>query len=91
MNGGTGDDTFIFAPGFGGDTIVDFDANGASGQDLLALDPALGINASNFASQVVITDLGADTKVTIGASTITLLGVNGSGANAITIDDFRFL
>jgi hypothetical protein len=40
---------------------------------------------------VVITDLGADTQVTIGASTITLLGVNGVGANSITIDDFRFL
>jgi Ca2+-binding RTX toxin-like protein len=91
MNGGTGNDTFIFAPGFGNDTIAGFDADATGGQDLLAMDASLGINAANFNTQVVITDLGADTQVTIGASTITLLGVNGVGANSITIDDFRFL
>src|SRR5262245_35698857 len=90
MNGGTGLDTFVFAPGFGADTIVGFDANAAGGQDLLALDPSLGITAATFNSLVIITDLGADTQVTIGANTILLLGVNGVGPNTITIDDFRF-
>jgi Ca2+-binding RTX toxin-like protein len=90
MNGGTGNDTFLFAAGFGSDTIAGFDANAAGGQDLLDLDSSLGVTAANFASQVVITDLGANTQVTIGANSIMLLGVNGVGANAITVDDFRF-
>jgi Ca2+-binding RTX toxin-like protein len=91
MNGGTGNDTFTFAAGFGNDTIAGFDANATGGQDLLALDPTLGITAANFSTHVVITDLGADMQVTIGTNTITLQGVNGVGANTITIDDFRFL
>jgi hypothetical protein len=91
MNGGTGNDTFIFASGFGNDTIAGFDADATGGQDLLAVDASLGINAANFNTQVAITDLGADTQVTIGANTIMLLGVNGVGANTITVDDFRFL
>ena len=51
----------------------------------------LGIDADNFAAAVVITDLGADTLVSVGANTITLLGVDGADANGITADDFRFL
>ena len=90
MNGGTGNDTFFFAAGFGNDTIAGFDANATGGQDLLDLDSSLGVTAANFASQVVITDLGANTQVTIGANSIMLLGVSGVGANAITVDDFRF-
>jgi len=91
MNGGTGANHFIFAAGFGNDTIAGFDANPTGGQDLIDLDPSLGINAGNFNTQVVITDLGADTQVTIGANSILLVGVNGVGANTLTIDDFRFL
>jgi len=92
MNGGAGNDTFVFAAGFGNDTIATgFDANATGGQDLLALDPTLGVTAANFSTHVVITDLGNDTQVTIGANTILLQGVNGVGANTITIDDFKFL
>jgi len=91
MIGGLGNDTFVFAAGFGHDTITGFDAGATGGQDLLALDPSLGINAANFNSLVEITDLGSDTQVTIGGNTITLLGVTGVGANSITIDDFRIL
>jgi Ca2+-binding RTX toxin-like protein len=91
MNGGAGNDNFIFATGFGNDTIAGFDANPSSGQDLIQLDPSLEINAGNFNSQVVIIDLGANTLVTIGANSILLQGVDGVGANTLTIDDFRFL
>jgi hypothetical protein len=35
MNGGAGNDTFVFASGFGNDRIQGFDANPADGQDLL--------------------------------------------------------
>jgi hypothetical protein len=37
---------------------------------------------------VSITDLGNDTLITVGTDSITLLGVNGSGANTITQQDF---
>ena len=90
MNGGNGDDIFRFAANFGADTIIGFDAGPIGGQDLMNLF-ALGINAGNFAARVGIVDLGANTQVTIdGVDTITLLGVNGVGANTITIADFSF-
>ena len=88
MNGGAGNDMFAFGPLFGSDTITGFDANSTGGQDLLNLS-VLGINAGNFTARVSIVDLGADTLVTIdGTDTITLLGINGVGANVITQDDF---
>ena len=88
MNGGAGNDTFVFAAGFGNDVINGFDANPAGGQDLLDIS-ALGI--TNFAASVSIVDLGNDTQVTIAGQHITLLGVNGNGTNVITIDDFRLI
>jgi Ca2+-binding RTX toxin-like protein len=95
MNGGTGNDIFLFAPGFGNDVISGFDANPTGGQDLLDLS-ALGVTAANFADSVTITDLGANTLVAIDVDglgavvgSMTLLGVNGAGANIVTIDDFR--
>ncbi len=91
MTGGAGNDTFVFASGFGNDTITGFDANLAGGQDFLDISGlGLGITAANFASLVTITDLGNDTLITIGANTITLLGVTGNGANVITQSDFHF-
>jgi Ca2+-binding RTX toxin-like protein len=90
MNGGAGNDTFVFAAGFGNDVISGFDANpGGGGQDLLDVS-GMGITAATFAAHVAIADLGADMLVTIdGTNTILLQGVNGVGANTITIDDFR--
>jgi Ca2+-binding RTX toxin-like protein len=61
MNGGAGSDTFVFAPGFGNDRIQGFDANPAGGQDFLDVS-AFGISATNFAAQVMIVDVGADTS-----------------------------
>ena len=86
---GGGNDIFVFAAGFGDDTIqTGFDATGGVGaQDLLDIS-ALGINAGNFAASVAITDLGNDTLVEIGTESILLLGVNGVGTNAITQADF---
>jgi hypothetical protein len=94
MNGGTGNDTFVFATGFGNDVISAFDANPTDGQDLLDLS-ALGITAANFSTSVAVTDLGADTLVEIDADglgavtgSIVLTGVNGTGLNVITQQDF---
>lgn len=44
---------------------------------------ALGVTSGDFGARVTITDLGDDTLISIdGSITITLLGVNGDGANA---------
>ena len=87
MEGGAGNDFFVFAAGFGNDAIGGFDANAAGGQDLMDL-RALGITGGSFGANVTITDLGADTLVSIGASSIFLIGVDGTGTNIITQQDF---
>jgi len=87
MNGGADNDTFVFAAGFGNDVITGFDANPTGGQDLLDIS-GLGITAATFATDVIITDLGSDTLVSIGIDSVLLVGVNGVGANAITQQDF---
>ncbi|MNG15992.1 hypothetical protein D3C84_998620 [compost metagenome] len=83
--GGLGNDTFVFGAGFGHDRILDFDANPTGGQDLMRV-TGLGITAANFAANVVITDIGADTRITIGANSITLVGV--ADATGVTQADF---
>ncbi|NOT42738.1 MAG: hypothetical protein HOP13_19850 [Alphaproteobacteria bacterium] len=92
MNGGAGTDVFLFTTNFGNDTIAGFDFNpggggGGPGQDFLRLNPALGITAANFAANVSIVAQGADTLITIGTNTITLLGVQ---ANQVNVTDFTF-
>ena len=95
--GGTGDDTligsghddvFVFGPGFGRDTVVDFDDNARGSQDVLDIS-AFGITFDDFFERVTITDLGNDTRITIdgiSAQTILLEGI--TNATRITIDDF---
>ena len=88
MHGWDGNDTFVFGSGFGIDTITGFDSVGGVGaQDFLRLDPTLGITAANFAANVSIAASGANTLITIGGNSITLLGV--AAAN-VTVDDFLF-
>jgi Ca2+-binding RTX toxin-like protein len=82
--GGSGSDFFVFDPSFGDDTIVGFDASPGGGQDLLDIS-ALGITAATFAASVSITQSGANTVVTIGDSSITLIGVAPA---TLTEDDF---
>jgi hypothetical protein len=78
----------VFGAGFGNDTITGFDSVGGVGaQDLLRLDPTLGITAANFAASVSISASGANTLITIGGNSITLLGV---AAASVTVDDFLF-
>ncbi|MNZ79674.1 Poly(beta-D-mannuronate) C5 epimerase 7 [compost metagenome] len=85
LTGGLGNDVFRFAAGFGQDRILDFDANPAGGQDRMDI-ASLGITAATFAANVVITDVGADTRVAIGANSITLVGV--ADATTVTQADF---
>ncbi|MGF6553712.1 Ca2+-binding RTX toxin-like protein [Pseudomonas sp. S30_BP2TU TE3576] len=87
MSGGVaGNDTFVFgAAGFGNDTILNFGANPAAGQDLLDLRP-MGITSATFAPSLTITADGADTVVGIGADSIRLVGVSSA-----TVDQTDFI
>jgi Ca2+-binding RTX toxin-like protein len=86
LTGGTQSDSFIFASGFGKDTITDFVA-GAGSVDVIEFDDAVFANLSSVlaaASQV-----GADTLISYDANnTITLKNVAMSNLHA---DDFRFV
>jgi Ca2+-binding RTX toxin-like protein len=95
MIGGAGNDRFVFElAGFGNDTITGvggllggkFDDGTTPGvQDLLDIS-GLGVNAGNFVS--VLIGQGPtvnDTLVTIGADTITIIGVNAAN---IDLNDF---
>ena len=90
MTGGAGNDLLVFAAGFGNDVVNSFDANPTGGQDLLDV-TAYHLTETSFADAVSILQSGADTVVHIGADTITLTGVSGFGANAVTIDDFKLV
>lgn len=84
MSGGTGADIFIFDDDFGNDVISDFEA----GIDVL--DFVTNRDANRW-QDIKITQIGADTEVSIkgGAlDTILLLGVN---ATDITESDFAFV
>ena len=84
--GGIGNDTFVFGAGFGNDQIIGFDTNPVGGQDLLNI-AALNITAANFAGSVNITDVGADTMISIGGvDSIRLVGV--ADATTVTATDF---
>jgi len=80
LRGGGGADTFVFADGFGSDTVLDFE----DGLDLL--DFSQHSEISGF-GQLTVTDSGADAVVEDGfGNEITLLGQAGN----ITGSDFLF-
>lgn len=81
---GTGNDRLRYAAGFGQDTVTGFDSNPTGGQDKLDIQ-ALGITSATFGGSVVITNVGGNTRVQIGANRITL---NGVAAATVTAQDF---
>lgn len=85
VSGGAGFDTFVFAPGFGKDTIEDF-AAGAGAGDLIEI--ASSIFADFDAVLAAATQVGTDTVITMDAgNSITLKNVARS---ALHQDDFQF-
>jgi Ca2+-binding RTX toxin-like protein len=84
---GAGNDRVRFTPAFGADTINGFDSNPVGGQDTLDISP-LGITAATFNASVTIAagPVAGSTRVTIGANTITLLGVAPA---TVTVADFN--
>jgi hypothetical protein len=88
MEGRGGADTFVFKLDFGNDRITGFDADPAGGQDHLDIS-AFGIDSASFAARVTITDVGADTLVTIdGQANQTIRLVGMGNATTITAADF---
>ncbi|HEY0475286.1 MAG TPA: peroxidase family protein [Kribbella sp.] len=89
--GDAGNDTFTPGPGVdfvryrvgvsGADTVIGFDSGPALGQDYIDLS-ARGVTSQNFASQVTIAQVGANTRVTLGGLTsVTLNAVQASTVN----------
>ena len=91
LNSGAGNDFHVYnSLLFGNDTIELFDAIATGGQDLLDFS-GLGLTAADIGGRIGITSNGVDSVVTVdGTETITLVGVNGVGANAIEATDFLF-
>jgi Ca2+-binding RTX toxin-like protein len=84
LAGGLGSDVFRFLPGFGHDVITDFTSNPVAGVDLLDIS-GLGITAATFAASVKIAAsgaTGANTLITIGASSIQLNAVTAATVNS---------
>lgn len=79
--GGPGGDLFIMSRHAGHDTIVDFDAAPAGGQDHIDL-TALGVTAENFGNMVRISDHHGNAVVSIGHARVELLGVQTSSLGA---------
>ena len=86
--GEAGNDSFIFGLASGHDTIFDFDADPAGGQDKIDLQTR-GIHVGTFAADVSITASGIDTLIQfIGGDSITIKGVDSA---IIDITDFKLL
>ena len=78
LRGGGNNDTFVFAPGFGRDTIEDFEDVVRGSQDYLDF-TAFGITAADFSERVELTVVGNDMRIIIDDNSqqeIMLLGVS---------------
>jgi len=82
LTGAGGNDTFVFAPGFGNDKITDFDADPSGGQDLIDLS-ALDIAYDDLS----VTAVSGGVKITYEEDSITL---KGAKLSSISSSDFIF-
>lgn len=83
--GGAGSDTFVFKPGDGQDTVLDFQASGSS-HDVVEVDTHAFADFTSLMAAVHDTASGAQLQYADGSS-ITLTGVTKSH---LTVDDFHF-
>ena len=72
LSGRAGDDIFVFRPGFGHDTIIDFNIGDAVHHDTLDL---RGLGFESSADVLDHTDFGRSAVIHAGADDITLFGV----------------
>jgi serralysin len=84
LTGGSGDDRFVFASGFGTDTISDFTA-GSGSADTLDF-TSYGYSAySEIIANISFADVGGNAVLTIGSDSVTLTGVTIA---SLDVDDF---
>jgi Ca2+-binding RTX toxin-like protein len=90
LSGGTGNDVFVVdaSLALGDDTITDFDANPAGGQDLLDVS-ARGITAGTFSAAVLITAEAGGTRIDFSGDSLTHFHLSGVNVATITAADFR--
>lgn len=81
LTGGSGGDRFVFASGFGNDTISDF----AVGTDTLDFTSYGYTTYAQVVSNVSFADVSGSAVLTIGSDTLTLTGVSIAD---LTVDDF---
>jgi len=87
LTGGRGNDTFVFAPGMGNDTITDF-SRAKGNRDIIDL------SAFNFASFTDVLNRasvnGADTIFNFGnGDTLTVQNTAAGGITILLVDDFK--
>lgn len=88
LTGGLGSDTFVFTPGFGADTVVDFTVTGAN-HDILQIDHAVFANLDTLLAAT--TQAGANVVITVDDHTsITLQNVTKTVLQA-NPQDFHFV
>ncbi|MFN3673765.1 MAG: calcium-binding protein, partial [Bosea sp. (in: a-proteobacteria)] len=85
LQGGAGSDSFVFAHGFGRDTITDFATE--AGGDVIKLDSGLFGNFS--AVRDAANQVGSDTVIRF--DTGDFLTLTGVSLDTLTADDFRFV
>jgi Ca2+-binding RTX toxin-like protein len=86
--GGSGDDLFRFGPGGGHDTVQGFATHAYTGGEHDHFDlSGLGITAQQFAAAVHITDTADGALISVGDSSMTVLGMHASSFNS---SDFIF-
>jgi Ca2+-binding RTX toxin-like protein len=86
LTGMEGQDTFVFRPDFGNDTITDFVAGSDPGHDIIAFDQT--IFADFAAVEAAMSQVGADVVITSGSDSVTLQNVTLA---SLTVDDFQFV
>lgn len=84
LSGGSGNDRFVFASGFGSDTISDFTA-GSGSDDTLDFTSYGYTTYAEIQSNVSIADVSGNAVLTIGSDSVTLTGVASS---SLDVDDF---
>ncbi len=91
INVSDGNDVILYnAVNFGADIVTGFDATATGGQDLINLS-ALGITATDLATRVIETQVGANTLLTVRDASLATIGtiqINGVTNAAIDATDY---
>lgn len=91
LTGGNDSDMFVFHPGFGDDTVTDFAVGGAA-HDVLEI-ASVYSNLSEMIAAGVITQVGADTVITLDADPVhhDQITIEDVTLASLTADHFHFI